>query len=67
MTRQNAINKMKDGNKVTHKLLGCDSYLYIVEGTIYDEANEPVGKLSDSYMMGRGSECWDEEWELYVA
>ena len=67
MTRQDAIDKMKSGHKIEHKLLGKDSYLYLEENTIYDEANEPVGKLSDPYMMGRGSDCWNEGWELYVA
>lgn len=37
MTKQEAIQALKEGHKVRHKLFSNDEYLYMENGELYDE------------------------------
>ena len=37
MTRQEAIQALKEGHKVSHKWFSNDEYLYMENGELYDE------------------------------
>ena len=39
MTKDEAIVQMKNGNKVKHYLFSDDEFIYMKDGSIYDENN----------------------------
>jgi hypothetical protein len=64
MTRQEAIQALKEGKKVTHRHFNPDEYITYRDGRIRDEADNRLGSISD-FMMFRQNPTFETDWEIY--
>jgi len=62
MSKQEAIQAMQDGHKVTHRFFSSDEFIYMKNGIIYDESNYEMNK----FWIYRFSEDWiSKGWTIY--
>lgn len=66
MTKTEAIQAMKNGKKVTHKLFFDDEYIFMDDhGVIRDENNYRMAGLNFDFWTDRKGPEWDRDWSVY--
>ena len=67
MKRQEAINAMVEGKKVTHRNFTDDEYLEMdkITGNIFDEGGCCWGGLYSTGMKIRKGGIWETDWEIF--
>jgi len=62
MTKQEAIEAMQQGKKVTHYLFTDEEFIYMKNGEIHDENGY---NLQSEFWMWRHSKEWLTGWSIY--
>ena len=62
MTKDEAIQAMKKGFKVTHQYFSSDEFIYMENGRIHDENGYD---LDDEFWQWRQEDYWLTGWDLY--
>lgn len=69
MTRDEALQAMIDGEKVTHRFFSSDEYIYMKAQNIFTEDGYDCGTVNQSFWISRGSrsgdDMWLEDWSIY--
>jgi hypothetical protein len=65
MTREEALQAMKDGKKVTHRLFKDKEYLYMTEGAILTQDYYNVGDETCEFWKAHSDSCWQKDWILF--
>jgi len=69
MTRDEALQAMIDGEKVTHRFFTSDEYIYMIAQDIYMEDDVCVGTTTQHFWVERGGrlggEAWETDWSIY--
>ena len=69
MTREEALQAMIDGEKVTHRFFTSDEYIYMKAQDIFTEEGYNMGTVHDEFWWIRGdrpgSEMWLDDWEIF--
>jgi hypothetical protein len=65
MTREDALQAMESGEKVTHEYFSDDEFIYMIKCIIFDENNYNMGTVDDEFWKIRGTEMFDDGWEIY--
>jgi len=69
MTRDEALQAMIDGEKVTHRFFVDDEYIYMVAQNIFTEEGYNCGTTYQEFWVERGgrlgSEAWHKDWSIY--
>ena len=60
MTKQEAIQALKEGHKVRHKLFSNDEYLYMENGELYYEVCTYLP--FDEFFELRSGKDWEDGW-----
>lgn len=61
MNKQEAINAMLNGAKVTHRFFLPEEFIYMESGLIYNEINTLIGETWEWKLI----QHWDEDWSIY--
>lgn len=64
MTKVEAIEHMKAGRKVTHRLFEPDEWISMVDGRVTTEEGYSIPPLE--FWMYRTEEAFDKDWELFI-
>lgn len=62
MTKEEAIQAMKDGKKVTHRYFSEDEYVYMKDERIHCELNYDI---NNEFWLIRSQDWWNDGWELF--
>jgi len=62
MNKQEAIEAMKVGKKVTHEYFNSDEYIYMIGESLYDEGDSYL--ISDLFWKDREGFHWDTGWSV---
>ena len=69
MTREEALQAMIDGHKVTHRFFTSDEFIYMKAQDIYTEEGYNMGTVNSEFWRMRGDEpggeLWHDGWSLY--
>jgi len=69
MTREQALQAMIDGEKVTHRFFTSDEYIYMKAQNIFTEEGYDCGTTTQDFWVERGSrlggEMWLTDWSIY--
>lgn len=65
MTREEALQAMRDGKKVTHRLFKDKEYLYMTEGAILTQDYYNVGDETCEFWKAHSDSCWQKDWLLF--
>jgi len=69
MTRDEALQVMIDGEKVTHRFFSSDEYIYMVAQNIFTEDGVDCGTPYQDFWVERGGrlggEAWLTDWEIF--
>ena len=63
MTREEALQCMIDGHKVTHRFFTSDEYIYMIAQNIYTEDGYDVGTVNQAFWISRGGRPGDTDWQ----
>lgn len=63
MNREEAIQLMKNGKKVTHRYFDNEEYIKMKDGKIYDENG--YGFFPNEFWQYRTEIGWDRDWSVY--
>jgi len=62
MTRDEALQAMIDGEKVTHRFFSSDEYIYMVAQNIFTEEGYDCGTTTQAFWHSRGGRAGDTAW-----
>ena len=71
MTREEALQAMIDGEKVTHRFFSDNEYIYMKAQNIFTEEGYDMGTVHDEFWRMRGDNLdgyrqnWLEGWSIY--
>ena len=65
MTRDEALQSMIDGNKVTHRFFEIHEYIYMKGQDIFTEEGYNMGNVWDEFWRMRNGKEWQTGWEIY--
>ena len=65
MTKEEALQAMIDGHKVTHKYFTSDEYIYMIAQNIWTEDGFNCGTVNEAFWQQRDGENWETGWSLY--
>jgi hypothetical protein len=65
MTKEQALQAMIDGEKVTHRYFSSDEYIYMVAQNIFTEDGFDCGTVNQAFWRQRDGENWETGWSLY--
>ena len=65
MTREDALNAMISGEKVTHEYFSDDEFIYMKDDDIYTEEGFNMGTVNDEFWIIRKTEMFDDGWSIY--
>jgi hypothetical protein len=71
MTREEALQAMIDGEKVTHRFFASNEYIYMKAQNIFTEEGYDMGTVHDEFWWRRGDNrdgyrhMWHEDWSIY--
>jgi hypothetical protein len=65
MTKQEALQAMKDGKKVTHQLFVDEEFIYIKNEVIYDEKDYPMTGGQIDFWTDRKGDKWLYGWSIF--
>ena len=60
MTKDEAINAMQQGDKVTHRLFAGYEYIFMKDGVIFDDDNNAM----PNFWVYRWSPYWEKDWSI---
>lgn len=63
MTKKEAIQELKKGQKLTHKFFDDDAYIHLVNDEIHDEKGI---NINNEFWRWRTSKSWRNNWEIYT-
>jgi len=62
MTRDEALQAMIDGEKVSHRFFSSDEYIYMVAQNIFTEEGYDCGTVNQAFWISRGGRSGDDAW-----
>ena len=67
MNKEQAIEALKQGKKLTHRFFLETEFIYLKEGILYDEENVNLGHpdLNAEFWQIRRAKNWDSDWTIY--
>jgi hypothetical protein len=65
MTREEALQAMIGGEKVTHQYFSDDEFIYMKGNNIYDENDFNMKTVNDEFWIIRKTEMFDDGWSIY--
>jgi len=67
MTREDAVQEMIDGKKVTHVYFTDDEYIYMKGQDIWSEDGYNFGTVNDEFWRTKSENpCFDDQWWIYT-
>jgi hypothetical protein len=64
LTKRQAFEEMKKGNKVTHRNFTDEEYLMLVKGNVFSEEDILICSEDNFFLYNKGVE-WQTGWSLY--
>ena len=65
MTKEEALQAMMDGEKITHRFFEIHEYLYMKGQDIFTEEGYNMGNVWDEFWTMRNEKYWKTGWEIY--
>lgn len=65
MSKEEAIKKLYEGDKVTHKMFCNDEFVYMKDGDIHNMYDEN-GTVLISFWQFRQSAVWQKGWSVFT-
>ena len=65
MTREDALEMIIGGEKVTHEYFSDDEFIYMKDDDIYTEEGFNMGTVNDEFWIIRKTEMFDDGWSIY--
>lgn len=62
MTRDQAIQKLGNGLKISHRFFLPYEYIYMIGKMIFDESDTEVGFIDSEFMAFRKGDKWNDGW-----
>lgn len=66
MTRDEALQAMINGHKVTHIYFTDDEYIYMVAQNIYSEEGYDFGTVNDEFWRNKNIPAFQNDWGIYM-
>lgn len=65
MTKEEALQAMIDGEKVSHRYFSSDEYIYMIAQDIWTEDGYNCGTVNGVFWQERDGENWENGWSIY--
>lgn len=65
MTKEQAIEAMENGDKITHSLFTDEEFIFIKNGEIHDENGYKMRMGNVDFWTDRTHECWQDGYSLF--